>query len=508
MNHLAILERPTGAITPVSVLLIVAFALVAVAAVAWLTGAHRLLSPAMALIRPYTPPRMGVQLLCAGCGAMPLTMLSVSYTNVLPLALVFGLVVVPSYLFLLVVGMRDRVLGRRIMVGFAGGVAAVLVYDVIRLALAFSQGINDPIPNIGPLLLGGSQPWWDGYLWRTFGNGAGLGVCYVMLTPRRWFGALSGLVFGTGVALSCIAFLTVWPQAQVHIFQLSTPVIVNAMIGHWTFGLTLGALVKVGARARAGRGKHVDKWKNLATRHRRDARAYHAARPKHRREYTREQPPAARPHTIPIPDAPPGATTFHRSLAGYLSNCQRNERYTMKHRKTTRKTRVGVAMFAAAALPLGVLVMAHGPNEHASPKAAAAQAATHGKSGQAHGKSDLNANTKVKNPTCVLAVPKNPDTAAGLASAWVLNSGNTVCSVANSATTVVVTATITDAAGAVTTFNPPVIDEGTVAPVVTPPVLAAGSKVTLSVSFAGERLKLVGAGHKTPIKVTNGVVAP
>lgn len=284
MNYLAILERPTGAITPWSVVWIVLFALIALVAIGWLAGAHRLVSPGMAMYRAYKPQNLGLHLLCAGAGAMPLTMLSVSYTEVLPLPLLFGLVVVPAYLFLLVVGIRDRPLGRRIAVGFVGGVAAVLVYDVVRLALAFSQGINDPIPNIGSLLLGGQQPWWDGYLWRTFGNGAGLGVCYVMLTPRRWLGALSGLVFGTGVALTCIAFLTVWPRAQVHIFQLSTPVIVNAMIGHWTFGLTLGALAKLGARSRAGRGRHVDRWKNLATRHRRDARAYV---PQHRRVSSR-----------------------------------------------------------------------------------------------------------------------------------------------------------------------------------------------------------------------------
>lgn len=273
--YLAILARPTGAITLLSVAMLIAFGLVAVASIAWLVGAHRVLSNGVA-VRFTMPDKPALKGLCALCGAMPLTMLSVAYTNALPLALVFWLGVVPAYLFLLFTGVRDRQLGRRLAVGFAGGVAAVLVYDVVRLALAFSQGINDPIPDIGPLLMGGDRPWWIGYIWRTFGNGAGLGVCYVMLTPRRWFGALSGLVFGTGVALTCIAFLLVWPQAQLHIFQLSTPVLVNVMIGHFTFGLTLGSLVKIGARRRAGRGKHVDRWKNLATRHRRDARAYNS----------------------------------------------------------------------------------------------------------------------------------------------------------------------------------------------------------------------------------------
>lgn len=180
----------------------------------------------------------------------------------------------------------------------------------------------------------------------------------------------------------------------------------------------------------------------------------------------------------------------------------------MKHRKT--KARVGVAMFAAAALPLGVLAVTHGPNEHANPKAAAAHA-KHADKVKNPKAVEAQNQVKVKNPTCVLVVPKDPTSATGLGSTYVLGDGNTDCSVANPATAVTVTATITAADGTVTTVNPTVIDdpgEDADMPAPVPVTLADGSKVTLSVSFAGERLKLVGAGHKTPITVTNGVAGP
>jgi hypothetical protein len=175
----------------------------------------------------------------------------------------------------------------------------------------------------------------------------------------------------------------------------------------------------------------------------------------------------------------------------------------MKHRKA--KVRTGVALFAAAALPLGILAVGNGGEKN--PKAVAAKAAADARhADKVKNPKAVEAKNQVKgkNPTCVLVVPKNPASVAGLAGVYQLGDGNTVCSVADPATAVRVTATITAPDGTVTTFLPTVVDNDTdPLPVVTPPVVADGSTVAVSVEFAGERLKPVGPGHKTPITISN-----
>jgi hypothetical protein len=90
-------------------------------------------------------------------------------------------------------------------------------------------------------------------------------------------------------------------------------------------------------------------------------------------------------------------------------------------------------------------------------------------------------------------VPANPLTAQGLASSWVLGDG---CTWANGGTEgVFVDATILAPNGQLQVYDPLVINQGTtpaVAP--TPPTIAAGSQVILSVGFNGAALALVGAG--------------
>jgi len=94
---------------------------------------------------------------------------------------------------------------------------------------------------------------------------------------------------------------------------------------------------------------------------------------------------------------------------------------------------------------------------------------------------------------CSVAVPANPLSAQGLATPWVLGDG---CTWANGATEgVFVDATILSQNGQLQVYDPLVINQGTtpsVAP--TPPTIAAGSQVILSVGFNGNALALVGQG--------------
>jgi hypothetical protein len=94
---------------------------------------------------------------------------------------------------------------------------------------------------------------------------------------------------------------------------------------------------------------------------------------------------------------------------------------------------------------------------------------------------------------CSVAVPANPLSAQGLATPWVLQDG---CTWANGDTEgVFIDATILSPNGQLQVYNPLVITQGStpaVAP--TPPTIAPGSQVILSLGFNGNALALVGQG--------------
>ena len=96
---------------------------------------------------------------------------------------------------------------------------------------------------------------------------------------------------------------------------------------------------------------------------------------------------------------------------------------------------------------------------------------------------------------CTVTVPARPLTAKGLATPWVLGNG---CTWANGGTEgVFIDATILSQNGQIQVYNPLVITQGTtpaVAP--TPPTIARGSQVILSVGFNGNALALVGRGAR------------
>jgi hypothetical protein len=106
-----------------------------------------------------------------------------------------------------------------------------------------------------------------------------------------------------------------------------------------------------------------------------------------------------------------------------------------------------------------------------------------------------NADQAAASTNCTVSVPANPLSAQGLASPWVLGDG---CTWANGGTEgVFIDATILAPNGQLQVYDPLVINQGTtpaVAP--TPPTIAAGSQVILSVGFNGAALALVGAGAR------------
>lgn len=205
---------------------------------------------------------IGARLACAACGAAPILCLSTAYAGFASLPVLLGVIVLPAYLAIVVLGSLLPDVGRGALTGFLGGIVAVLLYDLMRLALSYSQGGGDPIPHIGVMLVGGDAPWWIGYLWRTFGNGAGLGVVYGVLCPRKWWGPRTGLGYASCVGLGMILVLWLFPQAQEQLFRLTWQTFVNSCLGHATYGLTLGWACRAYARKAArrpvrSRGRHA-----------------------------------------------------------------------------------------------------------------------------------------------------------------------------------------------------------------------------------------------------------
>lgn len=192
------------------------------------------LRPLLAAALPALYPR--ALFLVFGFGAI--TALAFAYAEVLSLRTAATLILLPSIVGTIVLGLRHREWGWRALVGYSAGLMAVALYDVLRLGLVEVGLWGDPIPHIGTLLIGDQTPhfWW-GYLWRFYGNAAGMGMAYAMLP---WRGVVSGVIFGTAVCLGLFALLIVAPTAQGHFFPLTPLTALGALAGHWVYGAVLG----------------------------------------------------------------------------------------------------------------------------------------------------------------------------------------------------------------------------------------------------------------------------
>lgn len=184
--------------------------------------------------------------------------LTVAYAELVPLRIMFAIYVLPAYLAMIVLGIIYPEYGKRALVGATAGILATILYDVVRMMIVVSLGLPDPIPHIGALWLGqagfGDNMWWVGYLWRFFGNGAGMGVVYAML-PRFMYDFKGGWIYGEIIGLGMFASMFFFPAVQLHLFPLNSIVFVNGILGHWAYGMALGYIFE---RARVVRDFSVN----------------------------------------------------------------------------------------------------------------------------------------------------------------------------------------------------------------------------------------------------------
>ncbi len=197
------------------------------------------------------PPRVAVHLVLA---ALPLLSITAHVAGLVPMHVSAGLVVIPTALVLLLLGVFDPMPEDRLIVeGLRWGVLATAVYDVFRLdTVAFLGWWGDFIPTMGTWLidvdpsqrvLGGVA----GYVWRYAGDGGGLGVVFLVLaasTGLRRLGprvtVAAAVLFAVGPTWGGLMITVLLPRGQQLMFPLTPTTVTLSLIGHVIFGIVLG----------------------------------------------------------------------------------------------------------------------------------------------------------------------------------------------------------------------------------------------------------------------------
>ncbi len=197
------------------------------------------------------PPRVAVHVVLA---ALPLLAITAHVAGLIPMHVSAGLIVIPTALVLLVLGIfvpmpEDRL----VLEGLRWGILATAVYDVFRLdTVAFLGWWGDFIPTMGTWLidvdpssrvLGGVA----GYVWRYAGDGGGLGVVFLVgaaatglrrLGPRITVAA--AVLFAVGPTWGGLMATVLLPRGQQLMFPLTPTTVTLSLIGHVIFGIVLG----------------------------------------------------------------------------------------------------------------------------------------------------------------------------------------------------------------------------------------------------------------------------
>jgi hypothetical protein len=176
-------------------------------------------------------------------------------------------------------------------------------------------------------------------------------------------------------------------------------------------------------------------------------------------------------------------------------------RYQPRHRRISSAPRFWSAIAMAAGLAAGGALLAAstaGANE-APPGAHGAYQLTARHDQGENGRGQLRQLRQLTaNPDCTLKVPRDPLSAEGLATPYVLSSAGITCSETNQDTAAFVQATILDpSTGALAVYDPVVRDAGQPLLGTAPPVpsLPRDAVVTVWTGFNGNVLKLTGPGH-------------
>src|SRR6478736_623583 len=143
-------------------------------------------------------------------GFAPITSLSLSTFNLIPLHISGPCVVLPAILGAFILATVFPRYRQTMVRGFVAGLAAVFLYDCTSRFPFIAAGVwPDFIPKIGGYLLHRENVNWSiGYLWRYLGNGGGMGLAFFAIYPlisMRVKPVKAGLIYGLTVFCCLLA---------------------------------------------------------------------------------------------------------------------------------------------------------------------------------------------------------------------------------------------------------------------------------------------------------------
>lgn len=186
-----------------------------------------------------------IRLAIFAIGFSPITSLSLSTFNLLPLHISGPFIVLPAILGAFILGLAVPQYTRTLARGFMLGIVAVFLYDLTSRFPFMMAGVwPDFIPKIGHYLLNRENVHWSvGYLWRYIGNGGGMGMAFYATYPLvsdRIKALKAGTVFG--VMIFGCALITIYcsPSGRTYLFNPTLLTGFFGLMGHIVFGYTLG----------------------------------------------------------------------------------------------------------------------------------------------------------------------------------------------------------------------------------------------------------------------------
>jgi hypothetical protein len=201
-------------------------------------------------IRIPRPRTLALCLAYAAIGFTPIGALALTIGGLWSLSLGALVLIVPAVVAAVVLGFRYPRYGRYALEGLTAGLAAVLIYDLVRWTFVALGLWGDFIPNIGGWLTGTGEPNWIlGYGFRWLGDGGGMGLTFMVaartFVPRlRRSAALGiGIAYGLSIWLCLLVTLIVSPEGQEMLFPLTTMTLLLSWIGHVVYGAVLGAFL-------------------------------------------------------------------------------------------------------------------------------------------------------------------------------------------------------------------------------------------------------------------------
>lgn len=188
--------------------------------------------------------QLGVRLAFAAIGFTPILALALSLTGAAPLHLGAPILLGAALLTGGCLAVSNSWCRPAVMDGLGAGLLAVLIYDGTRLPFVLLGRWPDFIPKIGVWLLRNPDTHWTvGYTWRYLGNGAGMGLAFMMLAPytRRWIDPrAAGVAFGLFVWSGLLTTWALTPNSAEQLFALTPAAFALSLMGHIVYGTVLG----------------------------------------------------------------------------------------------------------------------------------------------------------------------------------------------------------------------------------------------------------------------------